>query len=185
MKSSNILILVCSAICSFAASGSSESLYDYLFTKSDDLLSHSKSIAQKEKDRITTLLKETDGLVLFLPTDRAWDMNRHVLKKIAGENESDLRYDLLLASSADIPITAATSFSELENHAAQSGGIIDSAYGTSYFVRDQHICIAEWHGGRYVEGQCAKIIGEPVRLSDAIIFVIDELLLPPDLLTTS
>lgn len=184
MKLTGILILACVFAASSTSGVSAESLYDYLFTTRNypSILSNSLKVAEKERDRISKLVKEVKGLALFLPINDAWNQKPGALDALLREPEGNIRYDMVLASSAEVPMSYTTSWALLKQYADKNGGVIDSAYGTPYFIMDDgRFCLAEWSNGQYIEGECARVIGAPVRLSDTTLYQVTKVLLPSDL----
>lgn len=161
-----------------------ETLNDFLFTPgvAPSMLSKTISLAEKEKDRIQGLMNEFSGAALFLPVDSAWSGKPKALTALLAEPEGNVRYDMLLASAAALPPTIGHTYEALKEYASEQGGVVDSAYGTSYFVNgERQLCLAEWAAGNYLEGDCANLIGDPILLSDATVFMVDRLLISSDL----
>ena len=168
------------ALAASAAAGLTVS--DYLFGARGypESVARSVALAEIERERVSKLVaEEAGGVVIVLPVNEAWDSA--TLNALLSEEEGNWRYNVLLAAAAPVPRADAGSFAALAAYAARNGGIIDSAYGTSYFVRDNRVCLAEWAAGNYVEGDCANVVGSPVVLDDGAVYFIDRVILPGDI----
>lgn len=157
-----------------------ETLNDFLFkSKRPASISMSVSIAALEADRIRSLTGQVNGVVLFLPDNASWSAQKVAYDNLLREKEGNVRSDAVLAVSAEVPLAEAFSVDSLHSFAKANGGVIDSTYGTSYFIKgggSREICIAEWQKNEYVEGECASIVGNPIQLEDAVVYQVDKLL---------
>lgn len=182
-----ILLLLCVAL-SCTNIGSAESLHDFLFSSNavPPDLTDSVRLANKEKQHVLSVMRETEGLALVLPSNAAWRANPGLYDAIYN-GDTDIRQDILLSSAVDVPVTESSSWDRIKRRAQQNGGVIDTAYGTSYIVRDSAdgtrgmVCIAEWENGGYQARRCTELLLPPTILSDATVYRTDQLILPDDL----
>lgn len=161
-----------------------ETLVQFLFERDRYPSSVSKSIqmARMEKERIPELATQMPGAAVFLPVDSAWDAKPGAYEALMNEATGNVRYDLLLASSAAIPADKVKDVSSLYSYTQSQQGIVDSAFGTSYTMPKQDsVCDFYWTGDQYTVGNCAKLLSNGISLDDAVIFFIDSLLVPDDI----